>query len=120
MLFRSQDAGEHWAAISPDLTRNDKSKQALTGGPILHDLSNAENYDTILAICVSPVNTNVIWVGTDDGLIQVTQDGGAHWSNVAGAIPNVPEWGRISQIEASPFSAEHGLCRRGPTRDGRQ
>lgn len=105
VLFRSQDAGEHWAAISPDLTRNDKSKQVLTGGPILHDLSNAENYDTILAICVSPLNTNVIWVGTDDGLIQVTQDAGAHWSNVAGAISGVPEWGRISQIEASPFAA---------------
>ncbi len=104
-LFRSKDAGAHWDAISPDLTKNDKSKQALTGGPILYDLSNAENYDTILSISISPVDANVIWVGTDDGCVQVTRDGGAHWTNAASAIPNLPEWGRISQIDASPFAA---------------
>ena len=105
VLFRSKDAGAHWTPISGDLTRNDKSKQVLTGGPILLDLSSAENYDTILSISISPLDPNVIWVGTDDGCVQVTRDGGAHWTSVAGAIPNLQEWGRISQIDASPFAA---------------
>lgn len=104
-LFRSKDAGAHWEPISGDLTRNDKSKQVLTGGPILYDLSNAENYDTILSISISPVDSNVIWVGTDDSCIQVTRDGGAHWTNTASAIANLPEWGRISQVDASPSAA---------------
>jgi photosystem II stability/assembly factor-like uncharacterized protein len=105
VLFRSKDAGAHWETISPDLTRNDKSKQVLTGGPILYDLSNAENYDTILSISISSVDPNVIWVGTDDGCVQVTRDGGAHWTNTAEAMPNLPEWGRISQVDASPSAA---------------
>ncbi|MFZ0819990.1 MAG: hypothetical protein WAM91_07960 [Candidatus Acidiferrales bacterium] len=105
VLFRSKDAGAHWTAISGDLTRDDKTKQVLTGGPIILDLSSAENYDTILSISISPLDTNIIWVGTDDGCVQVTRDGGAHWTNVAGTIPNLPEWGRISQIDASPFAA---------------
>ena len=104
VLFRSKDAGAHWTAISGDLTRDDKSKQALTGGPIILDMSSAENYDTILSISISPVDPNVIWVGTDDGCVQVTRDAGAHWTNVAGAMANLPEWGRISQIDASPFA----------------
>jgi hypothetical protein len=105
VLFRSKDAGAHWTAISGDLTRDDKSKQVLTGGPIILDMSSAENYDTILSISISPLDPNVIWVGTDDGCVQLTRDGGAHWTNVAGAIPSLPDWGRISQIDASPFAA---------------
>ncbi len=104
VLFRSQDSGWNWKPISPDLTRNDKSKQALTGGPIILDISSAENYDTILSISISNLDPNIIWVGTDDGLVQVTQDGGAHWSNVTANIPNLPEWGRISQLDASSFA----------------
>ncbi len=105
VLFRSKDAGAHWMAISGDLTRDDKSKQVFTGGPIILDQSSAENYDTILSISISPLDPNVIWIGTDDGCVQVTRDAGAHWTNVAGAMPNLPEWGRISQIDASPFAA---------------
>ncbi|HXQ97308.1 MAG TPA: hypothetical protein VN774_02610 [Candidatus Limnocylindrales bacterium] len=105
VLFRSRDSGWNWTPISPDLTRNEKSKQALTGGPIILDISSAENYDTILSISISPLDPNTVWVGTDDGLVQVTQDGGAHWSNVAANIPSLPQWGRISQIDASPFAA---------------
>jgi photosystem II stability/assembly factor-like uncharacterized protein len=105
ILFRSKDAGAHWAPISPDLTHDDKEKQKLTGGPILLDLSSAENYDTILSISISPVDSNVIWVGTDDGLVQMTRDAGAHWSNVTAGMSGIGEWGRISQIEASPFAA---------------
>jgi photosystem II stability/assembly factor-like uncharacterized protein len=105
VLFRSTDGGLHWKAISHDLTRNDQAKQRLTGGPVILDLSGAETYDTILSIGLSPVDSKVIWVGTDDGLVQVTRDGGRHWMNVTKNIPNLPEWGRISQIGVSPFAA---------------
>lgn len=101
VLFRSDDAGAHWRPISPDLTRNDKSKQVESGGPIQYDLSGAETYDTILSISISAKDPKVIWVGTDDGLIQRTSDGGLHWANVTPKA--IPEWGRVEQIEASPF-----------------
>jgi photosystem II stability/assembly factor-like uncharacterized protein len=105
VLFRSADGGLHWKAISHDLTRNDKTKQKVTGGPVILDMSGAETYDTILSIGISPVDPKVIWVGTDDGLVQVTRDGGRKWTNVTKNIPNLPEWGRISQIGVSPFAA---------------
>jgi photosystem II stability/assembly factor-like uncharacterized protein len=104
VLFRSGDAGATWQAISPDLTRNDKSKQVLSGGPIENDLSGAESYDTILSLSISRTNPQVIWVGTDDGVVQTTRDGGQHWQNVT--PKGVTEWGRVEQIDASPFSPE--------------
>lgn len=104
VLFRSNDAGTTWQPISPDLTRNDKSKQVLSGGPIENDLSGAESYDTILSISVSRANPQVIWVGTDDGLVQATRDGGHEWRNVT--PKGVAEWGRVEQIDPSPFSAD--------------
>ena len=105
VLFKSTDGGETWNPISPDLTRNDKAKQAASGGPILLDLSGAETYDTILSMDLSPVDKNVIWVGTDDGLVQVTRDGGKTWSKASDNIKGLPEWGRIQQIATSPFDA---------------
>ena len=108
VLFKSTDGGTHWNAISPDLTRNDKSKQVIPGGPIEYDISGAETYDTILSMSISSDDPKVIWVGTDDGLVQVTRDGGQHWTNVTANIPKLPEWGRIQQIDAGPFSA--GTC----------
>lgn len=102
VLFKSIDAGVHWTPISPDLTRNDKSKQLSSGGPIELDLSGAETFDCILSISISPIDPKIIWVGTDDGVVQVTRDGGQHWANVTAAIPNLPQWGRLQQIEASP------------------
>lgn len=108
VLFKSADGGVTWRPISPDLTRNDKTKQPINGGPINYDLSGAENYDTILSLRISPLDPRVIWVGTDDGLVQVTQDAGAHWTNVTAHIPQLPAWGRIQQIETSPFAA--GTC----------
>ncbi|MEO8725624.1 MAG: hypothetical protein ABI383_05830, partial [Acidobacteriaceae bacterium] len=101
VLFRSTDAGKSWQAISPDLTRNDKSKQVMTGGPIAYDISGAEVYDTILSLALSPQDPKTIWVGTDDGVVQLTRDGGAHWKNVT--PKTAPEWGRVQQIEVSPF-----------------
>ncbi len=103
VLFRSTDGGAHWSVISPDLTRNDKTKQVMSGGPIEHDLSGAETYDTIISISLAPGNPNVIWVGTDDGLVQVTRDGGRTWTNVTSAIPGAPQWARVYQVGVSPF-----------------
>jgi photosystem II stability/assembly factor-like uncharacterized protein len=103
MLFKTTDGGVHWQAISPDLTRNDKSKQRVSGGDITLDDSGTEYYDTIFSIGESPVTAGVIWVGTDDGLIQVTRDDGKNWSNVT--PKDLPEWSRISLVEASPFDA---------------
>jgi photosystem II stability/assembly factor-like uncharacterized protein len=107
VLFKSTDGGDRWAAISPDLTRNDKSKQVTSGGPINYDISGAESYSTILTINLAPTDTNVIWVGTDDGLVQVTRDGGKTWSNVSGHFPGLAKdvEGRVYQIGVSPFDA---------------
>ena len=104
VLFKSEDGGTNWDVISPDLTRNDKSKQQKSGGPINFDMSGAETYGTILSIGLSPQDSNVIWVGTDDGQVQVTRDGGKQWTNVTKNIPHLPEWGRVYQLDVSPFS----------------
>ncbi len=108
LVFKSTDGGTNWTPISPDLTRNDKSKQIPSGGSIFYDLSGAETFDTILSMTISPADPNVIWVGTDDGLVQVTRDGGKTWTNVAANIKGLPEWGRVQQVEASPFDAGTG------------
>jgi photosystem II stability/assembly factor-like uncharacterized protein len=102
-LFRTSDGGMHWEAISPDLTRNDKSKQEVSGGAIEKDDSGTEYYDTIFAIAESPITKGVIWVGTDDGLVQITRDDGKSWTNVT--PKDLPDWSRISQIDASPHAA---------------
>ena len=100
VLFKSTDGGIHWTALSGDLTRNDKSKQGLSGGPINKDISGAETYDTILTITLAPTDEKVIWVGTDDGLVQVSRDGGKTWSD---ATPSgAPKWERVYQVGVSP------------------
>jgi photosystem II stability/assembly factor-like uncharacterized protein len=104
VLFKSTDSGTTWQPISPDLTRNDKAKQLPSGGPVELDMSGAETFDTILSLDISSTDQNVIWVGTDDGLVQVTRDGGKTWANVT--PKGVPEWGRLQQIEVSPFSPD--------------
>jgi photosystem II stability/assembly factor-like uncharacterized protein len=102
-IFKTSDGGTHWDAISGDLTRNDKSKQQPSGGPITIDDTGTEYYDTVFSIAPSPVAKGVIWAGTDDGLIQVTRDEGKSWSNVT--PKDLAEWSRISLIEASPHDA---------------
>src|SRR3989442_3530112 len=102
-LFKTTDGGMHWAAISPDLTRNDKSKQQPSGGPINIDDTGTEYYDTIFTVAESPVTKDLIWAGTDDGLIHVTKDGGKNWANVT--PKDLPEWSRVSLIDASPHDA---------------
>ena len=99
-LFKTTDGGMHWEAISPDLTRNDKSKQQPSGGPITIDDTGTEYFDTIFAVAESPLEKGLIWAGTDDGLVQITRDGGKTWTNVT--PKELPEWSKISQIDASP------------------
>jgi photosystem II stability/assembly factor-like uncharacterized protein len=103
-LFRSRDRGESWDRISPDLTTNDpeKQKQEESGG-ITVDNSAAEMHTTIFSISESPLDANVIWVGTDDGNLQLTRDGGKTWSNVVGNVPDLPKASWVSWVEASRF-----------------
>jgi photosystem II stability/assembly factor-like uncharacterized protein len=105
VLFKTTNEGQTWEIISPDLTRNDKSKQAASGGPITKDNTSIEYYDTIFTVMESPVQAGTIWVGTDDGLVQVTRDGGKNWSNVTPSKDIMPEWIQINSLEASPFDA---------------
>jgi len=102
-LYRTSDRGGSWTAVSPDLTRNDKSKQEASGGPITKDITSVEYYDTIFAIAESPLRKGLIWVGTDDGLIQLTQNAGGSWTLVTPAA--MPAWGTVSMIEPSRFDA---------------
>jgi photosystem II stability/assembly factor-like uncharacterized protein len=104
-VFKTTDGGVHWEAISGDLTRNDKSKQQPSGGPITVDDTGTEYYDTVFAIAPSPLAKGLIWVGTDDGLIQITRDEGKNWSNVTPKNADLAEWSRVSLIEASPHDA---------------
>ena len=99
VVFQTKDRGRTWTEISPDLTRNDPNKQQVAGGPINTDVSGAEFYDTLLDIAPSPLDAAVIWVGTDDGLIQRTADHGAHWQNVT--PQDVLPWGRVEAVEPS-------------------
>jgi photosystem II stability/assembly factor-like uncharacterized protein len=101
VLFKSTNQGQSWEIISPDLTRNDKSKQAATGGPITKDNTSIEYYCTIFTVIESPVKAGIIWTGSDDGLVHVTRDGGKNWENVT--PKNMPEWIQINSIDASPF-----------------
>ena len=101
-LFKTSDGGMSWTAISPDLTRNDKSKQQSSGGPITQDNTSIEYYDTIFAIAPSPLQAGEVWVGTDDGLVQLTRDGGAHWTNVT---KEIPDWSMVSLIDPSHYDA---------------
>jgi photosystem II stability/assembly factor-like uncharacterized protein len=105
VLFRSTDGGRHWAAISSDLTRNDKSKQQWSGGPITGDNTGVEIYCTLFALAESPKDKGILWAGSDDGLVHLSRDAGKTWANVTANIKGLPEWGTVSCIEASPFDA---------------
>jgi len=98
-VFKSSDHGQSWTQISGDLTRNDKSKQQPSGGPLTNDITSVEYYDTVFALAESPVKKGTLWAGTDDGLVQVTTDDGQHWSNVT---PKMPEWSTVDLIDPSP------------------
>ena len=105
VLFRSRDGGQTWAVISPDLTTNDTSKQKWAGGPITGDNTGVETYCTIFAVAESPRQKDLIWAGSDDGLVHVTRDGGKTWTNVTSRMTGVPAFGTVSVIEPSPHDA---------------
>jgi len=101
VVFKSTDKGQSWSVISPDLTRNDKSKQGPGGGPYTNEAAGGENYNTLMYLTASPHEKGVLWAGSDDGLIQLTKDGGNNWENVTPA--KLPE-GIINSIEVSPHN----------------
>ena len=103
VLLKSTDQGQTWTAISPDLTRNDKAKEALAGGPVQYEDTGAEIYSTIFAIAPSKLEKGLIWVGSDDGLVHVTRDEGKNWTDIT--PKDMPPFSRVSQIEASPHDA---------------
>jgi photosystem II stability/assembly factor-like uncharacterized protein len=98
------DGGNSWQIISRDLTRNDKSRQQISGG-LTPDNIGVEYAGTVFAIAESPKEQGVIWAGTNDGLVQITRDGGKNWTDVTKNIPNLPDWGTVSNIEASRYDA---------------
>jgi len=104
ILFETTDEGQSWKPIGTDLTRNDRTKQGPAGGEITKDNSGVEYYDTIFAIAESPLQKDLIWAGSDDGLVHVTRDGGLDWTDVT--PKELPEWSQINSIEASPHDAQ--------------
>jgi photosystem II stability/assembly factor-like uncharacterized protein len=98
------DGGNSWQIISPDLTRNDKSRQQISGG-LTPDNIGVEYAGVIFALTESPVETGLLWAGTNDGLVQISRDGGKNWTNVTKNIPQLLEWGTVDNIEASRYDA---------------
>jgi len=114
VLFRTRNYGQSWDVISPDLSTNDKAKQKSSGGPIVVDNTAAEFHSTLLSIAPSPRDSNLIWVGTDDGNVQLTRDGGKTWTNVIRNVQGLAPNAWIATVEASPsdpavayFAASH-------------
>lgn len=103
-VHQTTDAGNSWQIISPDLTSNDKSRQGFSGG-LTGDNIGVEYAPTLHAIAESPKEPGVIWAGTNDGIVQITRDGGKNWTNVTKNIPNMLAWGTVSNIEASRYNA---------------
>ncbi len=104
-LFKTTNEGQSWETISPDLTRDDKSKMGSSGGPITKDNTSVEYYGTIFAVAESVHEEGVIWCGSDDGLIHITRDGGGSWTDITPPADIMPEWTMINSMEADPFNA---------------
>ncbi len=104
VVFETTDGGQSWKVISPDLTANNKDHEGDSGGITPDDLVTYDGA-TIYAIAESPVKAGVIWTGSDDGQVNVTQDGGLHWTNVTQNIPDLPAWGTVWSVAPSHFDA---------------
>ena len=103
-VHRTRNGGQSWEVISPDLTLNDQSRMGLSGG-LTGDNIGVEYAGTVFGIAESPVEEGLIWAGTNDGLLQVTRDGGATWTNVTGNMPGLPEWMAVRSIAPSRYEA---------------
>jgi photosystem II stability/assembly factor-like uncharacterized protein len=101
VLFATENEGATWTPVSGDLTTNDKSKQKSSGGPITQDNTGAEVYCTIFTATESPLEKDLLWTGSDDGLINMSKDGGAHWNNVT--PQDAGKWMMWNCVEADPF-----------------
>jgi photosystem II stability/assembly factor-like uncharacterized protein len=105
VLFRSRDGGQTWDKVSGDLTRNDKQKQQWSGGPITGDNTGVEVYCTIFALAESPRQKGLLWAGTDDGKVWLTRDNCKTWTDLTLNVPDLPDWGTVACVEASPHDA---------------
>jgi photosystem II stability/assembly factor-like uncharacterized protein len=103
-VHQTTDGGQSWQVISPDLTLNDKSRQQISGG-LTPDNIGVEYGGVVMAIAESRLEKGLLWAGTNDGLVQMTRDGGKSWTNVTKNIPGLPEWGTVYNIEPSRFNA---------------
>ena len=101
-VHRTTDGGHSWDVISPDLTKNEKSHQRSSGGVAIDNLMTFDGA-TLFAIVESPVRDGIIWVGSNDGLLHVSQDGGANWETVSGNVPGMPEWATVANVEPSRY-----------------
>jgi photosystem II stability/assembly factor-like uncharacterized protein len=106
VVFKSTDFGKTWAAISPDLTTNDKAKQKSAGGPVAFENTGAEYHTTIISFAESPLKPGVLWAGTDDGNLQRTTDGGKSWTNIVKNIPGLAANSPVSHVEPSRVDAD--------------
>ncbi len=103
VVFKSEDEGQSWTPISPDLTRADPEKLLASGGPITKDTSGAEHYATISALRESPHEAGALWAGSDDGLVHLSRDGGKSWKEIT--PKELPEWSFVRTLEPSPHDA---------------
>lgn len=105
VVFETHDFGDTWERISPDLTTNDPEKQGEAGGPAWTENTTAEYHCTIISFAESPIEKGLLWVGTDDGNLQISRDGGGSWDDLTGNIPGIPEFSPVSHIEPSRTDA---------------
>jgi hypothetical protein len=116
-LFVTENEGQSWETISPDLTTNDKAKQVSSGGPITKDNTSVEYYCTIFTVTESTLEKDLLWTGSDDGLINVSKDGGKNWENVT--PPEAGKWMMWNCVETDPFQKRHSLFCRNQIQAGR-
>jgi len=102
-VLKTTDGGRTWTRISPDLTRGDTTKEEIPGGPVQHDHTGVEIYGTIFALAEGTRSADVLWAGSDDGLVHLTRDGGKTWTDVT--PPGLPEFSTVNVIEPSPHEA---------------
>ncbi|MDQ6786118.1 MAG: hypothetical protein M3033_04785 [Acidobacteriota bacterium] len=105
VVFKSNDFGKTWTVISPDLTTNNRERLKDAGGPVFTENTSAEAFETVISLAESPLDANMIWAGTDDGNLQLTTDGGAHWTNLSKNVPNMSADSSVSHIEPSRVNA---------------